>query len=56
MWSTLAEQYVKAILAGSVNIESAYDSMIRMENSKSVMAAVEAYKAEMTTQSAASIV
>ena len=47
MWSTLAEQYVKAILAGSVNIESAYDAMIRMENSKSVMAAVESYKAEM---------
>ena len=47
MWSTLAEQYVKAILAGSVNIESAYDSMIRMENSKSVTTAVESYKAEM---------
>ena len=47
MWSTLAEQYVNALLTGNVNIESAYDSMIRMENTKSVMAAIDSYKTEM---------
>ena len=47
MWSTLAEQYVSAIIAGSINIESAYDSMTRKENTKSSEAAFEAYKAEM---------
>ena len=47
MWSTLAEQYVNALLTGTVNIESAYDSMIRMENTKSVMAAIDSYKTEM---------
>jgi len=47
MWSTLAEQYVNALLTGNVNIESAYDSMIRMENTKSVMSAIDSYKTEM---------
>jgi len=47
MYATLAEQYVEAIVAGNVNIESAYESMIFMENSKSKAAALEFYKAEM---------
>ena len=47
MWSTLAEQYVSAIIAGNINIESAYDSITRKENTKSSEAAIEAYKAEM---------
>jgi len=41
MYATLAEQYVEAIVAGNVNIESAYESMIFMENSKSKAAALE---------------
>merc|ERR1712130_209220 len=47
MWATLAVQYVKAIVTGNINIESAYDSMIRQENTKSLEAAIEAYQAEM---------
>ena len=47
MWSTLAEQYVGAIVTGNINIESAYESMIRQENNKSFEAAKKSYKTEM---------
>ena len=47
MYATLAEKYVDAIVTGNVNIESAYESMIFMENSKSKAAALESYQAEM---------
>ena len=47
MYATLVEQYVDAIVTGNVNIESAYESMIFMENSKSKAAALDAFQAEM---------
>ena len=47
MYATLAEKYVDAIVTGNVNIESAYESMIFMENSKSKAAALESYQTEM---------
>ena len=47
MFVSLAEQYVEAIAAGNINIESAYESMIFSENDKSKAAAIEAFKAVM---------
>ena len=47
MYATLAEKYVEAIINGNVNIETAYESMISMQNSKSTAAALESYKEEM---------
>ena len=47
MYATLAEQYVDAIVTGIVNIESAYESMIFMENSKAKALALNSYQTEM---------
>ena len=46
MFATLAELYTEAIVKG--NIESAYEAMIRLENTKSLKAAVDFYQAEMS--------
>jgi hypothetical protein len=49
MYATLAEQYVTAIVSGNVNIESAYDSMIYMENTKSLKEAEDSYQKDMSS-------
>ena len=48
MYLTLTEKYVEAIVTGNINIESAYDSMMQAENTKSHhQAAVKFYTTEM---------